>query len=112
MFDVNKPVSNMPVADIVVQSVSPRSQLSSGGRLLSKSLDFSGRVIQVRHGRQRSRRYSPIAYSGTNRRQPRDQRRMARSADAPGDRVVTLLVPAGAQLDSMIGREAFLKISD
>ena len=111
MFDANKPVSNDPINNIVVQSVSPRGQLRSDGRAPSKSVDLRGRVINVRNGRHRPRRYSPIPYGGSNRRLPRDQRRSMGAADKSGDRVVTLLVPAGAVLDNLVGRDVSLKIS-
>ena len=106
MIDANKPIAN-----IVVQPVLPGDKLRAGGQLPGKTIDVRGRILHVRNGRQRPRRYSPIPYSGTNRRQPRAQRRLARGTDNSGDRVVTLLVPAGAVLDNLIGREVFLKCS-
>ena len=107
MFDTNKPITN-----IVVEPVLSGDKLYSGGRAPSKSIDLRGRVINIRNGRQRPRRYSPIPYGGANRRLPRDQRRAVRSSDNSGDRVVTLLVQAGARLDSLTGKEVFLKILD
>lgn len=112
MFDPNRPISNNHAGNITVQSVSPRGSLRSDGRMSGKTVDVRGRVINVRHGRIRPRRYSPIPYGGTNRRLPRDKRRSTGAVDNSGDRVVTLLVPAGAALDNLIGREVFLKISD
>ena len=107
MFTVNKPIS---VNDVVVP-VAPTSKLQSGSRSSGKSVDIRGRIIHVRNGRQRPRRYSPIPFSGTNRRQSRVQRRAARITDGSGDRVVTLLVPAGAILDNLTGKDVFITIS-
>ena len=107
MFTVNKP----PIVNDLVQPVLPTSKLQAGSRSPGKSIDIRGRIIHVRNGRQRSRRYSPIPFSGTNRRQPRVQRRASNVTDGSGDRVVTLLVPAGAMLDNMTGKDIFLTIS-
>ncbi len=107
MFTVNKP----PVVNDVVLPVSPSSKVLAGSRSPGKRIDIRGRVIHVRNGRQRSRRYSPLPFSGTNRRQPRVQRRATRVTDGSGDRVVTLLVPAGAMLDNLTGKEVFITIS-
>ncbi|MEA3347557.1 MAG: hypothetical protein U9Q39_00710 [Pseudomonadota bacterium] len=106
MFDNDKPISN-----VVVQSVLPGAKLTTGGSLSSKTIDIRGRILHVRNGRQRPRRYSPIPFSGTNRRQPRAQRRAVRVTDNSSDRVVTLLVPAGAMLDNLTGKEVFITIS-
>ncbi len=106
MFDNDKPISN-----VVVQSVLPGAKLTTGGRLSSKTIDIRGRVLHVRNGRQRPRRYSPIPFSGTNRRGQRAQRRAVGVTDNSGDRVVTLLVPAGAMFDNLTGREVLLKVS-
>jgi len=107
MFDANMPIVN----NVVVGPVLPSGKPKSGGRVPSKSIDLRGRVINVRNGRQRPRRFSPIAYGGANRRLPHDQRRAVGRTDNSGDRVVTLLVPAGADFDKLIGREVFLKVS-
>ncbi len=106
MFNVNKP----PIVNDVVLPVSPANKVQSGSRLPSTSIEIHGRILHVRNGRQRPRRYSPIPFGGTNRRQPRVQRRSARGSDNSGDRVVTLLVPAGVMLDDLTGKEVFLKI--
>ncbi len=109
MFDANKPITNSN--NIVVGSVLPSAKPQSRDRAPGRNIDLRGRVINVRNGRYRPRRFSPIAYGGANRRLPRDQRRASSNADNSGDRVVTLLVPAGAAFDSLIGKEVFLKIS-
>ena len=106
MFNVNKP----PVVNAAVLPVSPANRVQSGSRSPGKSIDIRGRILHIRNGRQRPRRYSPIPFAGTNRRQPRVQRRSGRGTDNSGDRVVTLLVPAGVMLDDLTGKEVFLKI--
>ncbi len=106
MFNVNKP----PVVNSAVLPVSPVNRVQSGSRSQGKSIDIRGRILHVRSGRQRPRRYSLTPFTGTNRRQPRVQRRSGRGTDNSGDRVVTLLVPAGVMLDNLTGKEVVLKI--
>jgi hypothetical protein len=53
-----------------------------------------------------------VAYGGVNRRHPNDQRRGSGNTDHTGDRVVTLLVPAGTKLDGLVGREISLIIAN
>ncbi len=103
--------NSQPITNVVVQSVLPGAKLKSGGRSFNKAIDVRGRILHVRNGRRRPRRYSPIPFGGTNRRQPRIQRRAAGVTDNPGDRVVTLLVPAGEMFDKLIGREIHLKVT-
>ncbi|MEA3333494.1 MAG: hypothetical protein U9Q58_07850 [Pseudomonadota bacterium] len=105
MIDNSQPISN-----VVVQSVSPGAKLKAGGLMHRKTIDVRGRILHVRNGRQHPRRYSPIPFAGTNRRQPRIQRRATAVTDNSGDRVVTLLVPAGSMFDQLIGKEVQLKI--
>ena len=102
--------NSQPITNAIVQSVAPGAKLKAGGLMPRKTIDTHGRILHVRSGRQHLRRYSPIPFGGTNRRQPRIQRRVAAATDSAGDRVVTLLVPAGAMFDKMIGKEVQLKI--
>ena len=105
MIDESQPITN-----VTIQSVLPGAKMNAGGRLPGKIIDVRGRILHVRNGRQRPRRYSPVPFGGTNRRQPRIQRRATGVTDNSGDRVVTLLVPAGSMFDKLIGREVQLKI--
>ncbi|MCD6293316.1 MAG: hypothetical protein J7M09_07700 [Deltaproteobacteria bacterium] len=102
--------NNQPISSVTVQSVLPGARLKSGGRLHSKSIDVRGRILHVRNGRHRPRRYSPIPFGGTNRRQQRRQRRATGVTDNSGDRVVTLLISAGSMFDTLIGKDVYLKI--
>ena len=103
--------NSQPIANVVVQSVLPGAKLNPGsGRFSSKTIDVRGRILHVRNGRQRPRRYSPVPFSGTNRRLPRLQRRAAAVTDNSGDRVVTLLVSAGTMFDKLIGKDVHLKV--
>ncbi len=103
--------NNTPITNVVVQSVFPGSKLNTGGCLFNETIDVCGRILLVRNGRRRPRRYSPIPFGGTNRRQLRPQRRLSEVVDNSGDRVVTLLVPAGAMFDDLIGKDVQLKVS-
>lgn len=104
--------NNMPITNVAVQSVLHGAKLKSDGPLFSNTINVRGRILNVRNGRQRPRRYSPVPFGGTNRRQPRIQRRAAKITDNSGDRVITLLVPAGAMFDKLTGKEVHLKISN
>ncbi len=107
MFD-----NNIPITRVTGRPVLAGERTHSSGQSFRPAVDIRGRVLHVRRGRQRSRRYSPVAYGGINRRHPNDQRRGLRNTDHVGDRVVTLLVPAGTKLDSLIGREISLIIAN
>jgi len=102
--------NSQPITNAVVQSVSPGAKLKAGGQVPRKTIDTHGRILNVRSGRKHPRRYSPMPFGGTNRRQPRIQRRATAVTDSAADRVVTLLVPAGAIFDQMVGKEVQLKI--
>ena len=102
--------NSQPITNVVVQAVLPGAKLNSEGRLSGKAIDARGRILHVRNGRRRPRRYSPIPFGGTNRRQPRIQRRAVGVTDNSGDRVVTLLVPAGELFDKLIGKDVQLKV--
>ncbi|MCK5679500.1 hypothetical protein KAI46_01660 [bacterium] len=106
MFD-----NNIPIPKVVVQPVLAGDRARSGGRAYRQGVDVCGRVLNVRRGRHRPRRYSPVPYGGVNRRLPNDQRRALGNTDRAGDRVITLLVPAGAKLDGLIGKDISLRIS-
>ncbi len=107
MFD-----NNIPITRVTARPVLAGERTQSSGQPFRPAVDIRGRVLNVRRGRQRPRRYSPLAYSGVNRRHPNDQRRSFGKTDRSGDRVVTLLVPAGTRLDDMVGREISLIIAD
>jgi len=84
-----------------------QSNAGSGARGV---VEIGGRILHVRKGRTRGRRYSPIPYSGVNRRGQRKSRRSTQVADKADDRVVTLLVPSGQVFDKLVGREVRLKV--
>ena len=106
MFETNRPIGS-----VVPQPILPTGKLQGDGHSSAKSASIRGRILHVRNGRQRPRRYSPMPFGGTNRRGPRTQRRASRVIDKSGDRVVTLLVPAGAIFDNSTGKEILLKVS-
>ena len=106
MFETNRPIDS-----VVMQPILPTSKLRGDGHSSGKNVGIRGRILHVRNGRQRSRRYSPIPYGGANRRGQRVQRRLSRAVDKSGDRVVTLLVPAGVVFDNLTGKEILLKVS-
>ncbi|MBN2706397.1 MAG: hypothetical protein JXR89_08155 [Deltaproteobacteria bacterium] len=102
-----------PITPPIMQPVLPGDKARSDGRpTMTIPLELTGRILHVRRGRRRPRRFSPIPYGGINRRQFRDQRRVGRGADEAGDRVLTLLLNAGAQFDNLIGRKVRLKVID
>ncbi len=107
MFD-----NNIPITKVTARPVLAGERTHSSGQSFRPAVDIRGRVLNVRRGRQRPRRYSPVAYGGVNRRHPNDQRRSLGNTDRTGDRVVTLLVPAGTKLDDMVGREISLIIAN
>ena len=63
MFD-----NNIPIPKVVVQPVLAGDRARSGGRAYRQGVDVCGRVLNVRRGRHRPRRYSPVPYGGVNRR--------------------------------------------
>ncbi|MBN2706260.1 MAG: hypothetical protein JXR89_07460 [Deltaproteobacteria bacterium] len=104
MYEVKNSISQMVLPPVVAAE-----KMRAETRIPNRDADVRGRILNVRSGRIRPRRYSPMPYGGVNRRQPRDQRRMTQSPDGLEDRVVTLLVPAGSRLDRMTGKEVLLK---
>ncbi|NPA24790.1 MAG: hypothetical protein GXO34_03065 [Deltaproteobacteria bacterium] len=100
-----------PITGVVLQPIMPSDRIQSDtGSSVRGVVEVGGRILHVRKGRTRGRRFSPIPYSGVNRRGQRNSRRSTQVADKAGDRVVTLLVPSGQVLDNLVGREVRLKV--
>jgi len=102
---------NLLVTREVLARVTPGERVGgSSGPVPGGVLDVRGRILNVRKGRSRGRRCSPLPYTGVNRRRFGNLRRSSRYADRVNDRVVTVLVPAGEALDRLVGREIKLKL--
>jgi len=105
---------SLPVNGMVLPRVLPGEGIkgSSGSPLPRGALEVKGRILNVRRGRLRGRRCSPLPYGGVNRRGNKNLRRSSRYVDNVGDRVVTILVPAGEVFDRLVGAEVRLRPAD
>lgn len=102
-----------PITSQNMQQIMPGDRIGrEAGSGANAPQEMIGRILHVRRGRRRPRRFSPIPYGGVNRRRSRDQRRSGRGADEAGDRVLTLLVGSGAQYEKMIGHRVRIKVID
>ncbi|MBN2333727.1 MAG: hypothetical protein JXO49_09670 [Deltaproteobacteria bacterium] len=97
------------MVEFIIPSIMPNPPVSFG-KSEARPGALRGKIISTRKGRRRQRRYSLTRHGGEERRKFREKRRTPVGIDNQSVRIITLQVTADYDLDSLVGKEAIIRV--